>query len=136
MAAPPAKRHASRQATGPGRPRSGAADRAILAAALDVFVEQGIDGTSIEQVAEVAGVARTTVYRRWTSKEALIAQAIAEARGLPEQEAIATRLPLDKLGERLADALVETVTAPKFRKIVARLIGSLPSCPELMAVYW
>jgi len=136
MAAPPAKRHNSRPATGPGRPRSELADRAILAAALELFVEHGIDGTSIEQVAEVAGVARTTVYRRWTSKEALIAQAIAEARGLPEQEAIATRLPLDKLGQRLAEALVDTVTAPGYRKIVARLIGSLPTCPELMAVYW
>jgi AcrR family transcriptional regulator len=112
------------------------ADRAILAAALELFIEHGIDGTSIEQIAEVASVARTTVYRRWTSKEALIAQAIAEARGLPEQEAIATRLPLDRLGHQLADALIETVTEPNYRKIVARLIGSLPTCPELMAVYW
>jgi AcrR family transcriptional regulator len=131
-----AKRRGSAKPVGPGRPRSEVADRAILTAALDLFIEHGIDGTSIEQIAEVAGVARTTVYRRWTSKEALVAQAIAEARGLPEQEVIATRLPLDKLGQRLADALVETVTEPNYRKIVARLIGSLPACPDLMAVYW
>jgi len=101
-----------------------------------LFIEQGIDGASIEQIAKNAGVARTTVYRRWSSKEALIAQAIATARGAPEREAIASRVPLTRLGERLADVLVETVTAPNYRKVVARLVGSLPSCPELMAVYW
>jgi len=121
---------------GPGRPRSEVADQAILSAALELFIEQGIDGASIEQIAKNAGVARTTVYRRWSSKEALIAQAIAAARGTPEREAIASRVPLTPLGERLAEALVETVTTPNYRKVVARLVGSLPSCPELMEVYW
>ena len=131
-----AKSRNAAKPSGPGRPRSGVADQAILSAALELFIEQGIDGASIEQIAKVAGVARTTVYRRWQSKEALIAQAIAAARGTPEREAIASRVPLTRLGERLADALVETVTAPNYRKVVARLVGSLPSCPELMAVYW
>jgi AcrR family transcriptional regulator len=122
--------------SGPGRPRSEVAAQAILSAALALFIEQGIDGASIEQIAKNAGVARTTVYRRWESKEELIAEAIAAARGVPEREAIASRVPLGRLGERLSDALVEAVTAPNYRKVVARLVGSLPSCPELMAVYW
>jgi AcrR family transcriptional regulator len=131
-----AKARNGQQLDGPGRPRSKIADRAILSAALELFVEEGLDGASIDQIAKMAGVARTTVYRRWTTREALIAQAIEVARGLPEQEAIATRLPLGRLDQRLADAIVDTVTAPKYRKIVARLVGSLPSYPELMAVYW
>jgi AcrR family transcriptional regulator len=136
MHPPIAKRGHDQKSSGPGRPRSEFADQAILSAALELFIEQGIDGASIERIAKNAGVARTTVYRRWESKEALIAQAIAASRGAPEQEAIASRVPLGRLGERLADALVETVTAPNYRKVVARLVGSLPSCPELMAVYW
>jgi AcrR family transcriptional regulator len=136
MHTPSAKRPNAQKLSGPGRPRSEVADRAILSAALELFIEQGFDGASIEQIAKNAGVARTTVYRRWESKEELIAEAIAAARGTPEREAIASRVPLGRLAERLADALVETVTAPNYRKAVARLVGSLPSCAELMAVYW
>ena len=120
----------------PGRPRSEVADRAILDTALKLFVEGGIEGANIDQIAKISGVARTTIYRRWRSREALIAQAIEVGRGLPEQQAIATRLPLGRLAERLADAIVDTVTAFDYQRVVARLVGSLPSYPELMAVYW
>ncbi len=124
------------RANGPGRPRSPAADRAILQAALKLFIEHGVDGASIEQIAESAGVARTTVYRRWSSKEALLAQAIAVARGAPEQKAMANRVALRGLARRLVDALAETVAAPDYRKLMARLAGSVPSCPDLMRAYW
>jgi len=120
----------------PGRPRSELADRAILDTALKLFVEGGIEGANIDQIAKISGVARTTIYRRWRSREALIAQAIEVGRGLPEQQAIATRLPLGRLAERLADAIVDLVTAFDYQRVVARLVGSLPSYPELMAVYW
>lgn len=62
----------------PGRPRSPEADRAILDAALDLFVEEGYEGMSIEGVAARAGVGKTTIYRRWDSKEELIVAAIDE----------------------------------------------------------
>jgi AcrR family transcriptional regulator len=62
----------------PGRPRSPEADRAILDAAIDLFVEEGYEGMSIEGVAARAGVGKTTIYRRWSSKEELIVAAIDE----------------------------------------------------------
>jgi len=107
-----------------------------LHAALKLFIEHGIDGASIEQIAESAGVARTTVYRRWPSKEALLAQAIAGARGTPEQKVTANRGALGSLARRLVDALAATLTAPDYRKLIARLAGSVPSCPDLMSAYW
>jgi AcrR family transcriptional regulator len=122
--------------TGPGRPRSESADQAILSAAFDVFVERGIDGASIEEIAAKAGVARTTLYRRWSSKEELIARAIGETRGNPEQRAVSNRIPLKQLPRVLVDALAEMFTRPEFRKVAARLIGSVPTCPELMETYW
>ncbi len=61
---------AQRQAkAGRGRPRDAAADKAILRAALELFIEHGIEGASFEQIARRAGVARTTVYRRWSGRE-------------------------------------------------------------------
>jgi AcrR family transcriptional regulator len=121
---------------GPGRPRSESADTAILSAALEVFVERGIDGASIEEIAERAKVARTTLYRRWSSKEELIARAIGEMRGNPEQRALSDGIPLAQLPRVLSDALAEMLTRPEFRKVAARLIGSVPDNPKLMEVYW
>src|SRR5450432_744304 len=51
-----------------GRPRSAEADRAILAATLELLAERGLDAMSIEEVAARAGVGKTTIYRRWPSK--------------------------------------------------------------------
>ena len=48
-----------------GRPRSALAERAILAAALDLIAERGPEGLGIEQVAAKAGVGKATIYRRW-----------------------------------------------------------------------
>ncbi|HUA32935.1 MAG TPA: TetR/AcrR family transcriptional regulator [Candidatus Binataceae bacterium] len=131
----PTQKEVSSPARGRGRPRSDAADRAIRQAALQVFIERGIDAASIEQIADYAGVARTTLYRRWSSKEDLIAQAIASARGEGERQA-ANRARSRKSPGPLIDALADLVTRPEYRRLAARLIGSVPSCPKLMATYW
>ena len=120
---------------GPGRPRSEAADQAILQAAFRVFVERGVDGASIEQIADYAGVARTTLYRRWSSKEALIAKAIAAVRGEQERWA-ADRARFARSPEPLIEALADVVTRSEYKQLAARLIGSVPDSPELMETYW
>ncbi len=60
----------------PGRPRDARVDRSILDATLDLFLEDGFDAMSIESVAERAGVGKTTIYRRWQSKEELVVATI------------------------------------------------------------
>src|SRR5271165_1177039 len=111
--------------TRPGRPRSPAVDRAILRAALKLFVEGGFDGVTMEQVAKTAGVARTTLYRRWSSAEALIAQAIAAERGEPESDVPARRLSSSDLVDQLLDDVSHSLSSPDYLGIVARLIGTL-----------
>lgn len=61
-----------------GRPRSAAADRAILAATRAALVELGWSGLTLSDVATRAGVAKTTLYRRWTGKHELVVDAVAE----------------------------------------------------------
>ena len=51
-----------------GRPRSAEADRAILAATLNLLAERGLAAMSIEEIAARAGVGKATIYRRWSSK--------------------------------------------------------------------
>jgi AcrR family transcriptional regulator len=48
-----------------GRPRDEAIDAAILAAMVDELIERGFVSASMEGVAGRAGVAKTTLYRRW-----------------------------------------------------------------------
>ncbi|MFQ5555400.1 MAG: TetR/AcrR family transcriptional regulator [Acidimicrobiia bacterium] len=55
--------------------RGDAATDAILQATHDLIVEDGYAKLTIEKVASRAGVARATIYRRWTGKQALVVDA-------------------------------------------------------------
>jgi AcrR family transcriptional regulator len=54
-----------------GRPKSEEKARAILEAAKDLFLAQGLHGTSMDAVAREAGVSKQTVYGHYESKETL-----------------------------------------------------------------
>ncbi len=73
-----------------GRPRRAGADEEILTVALELLREKGYRDLNVDEVAERAGVAKTTVYRRWPTKGALVAAAIADgvvrASGAPPPE--------------------------------------------------
>jgi AcrR family transcriptional regulator len=60
----------------PGRPRSERAREAILAAAAELLLSQGLDAVSMDAVAERAGVSKATIYRWWRSKKALAMDAL------------------------------------------------------------
>jgi AcrR family transcriptional regulator len=61
---------------GRGRPRRASASTDILDAALETLAERGFRAATIESIAARAGVGRNTIYRRWSSKEELIADAL------------------------------------------------------------
>ncbi|MFF8286142.1 TetR/AcrR family transcriptional regulator [Streptomyces albus] len=60
-----------------GRPRSAAADRAILDATRAALVDLGWSRLTMSEVAHRAGVAKTTLYRRWAAKSELVVDAVA-----------------------------------------------------------
>jgi AcrR family transcriptional regulator len=64
----------------PGRPRDEALDSAILDAAVEELIERGVRGLSIEAVAARAGVAKTTLYRRWSTTNELVMDAMRALR--------------------------------------------------------
>ncbi|QFU91136.1 TetR/AcrR family transcriptional regulator [Amycolatopsis sp. YIM 10] len=114
----------------PGRPRSREADEAILTAALDLLIEQGICATSIEQVAQRAGVTRRTVYRRYPNLTALLVRAIeweyrdmeAEALNSPNVEAMLTDW-------------AAYLSQPRARLLIRRLYGTVDDLPDLLRTY-
>ena len=63
--------------SGRGRPRSTAADLAIVHATIDILLQDGYDGLTMAGVAQRAGVSTATLYRRYESKVDLVVGCIA-----------------------------------------------------------
>lgn len=61
-----------------GRPRSQKARRAVLDAARALVEKGGYHAATIEAIAERAGVAKTTIYRSWPNRAALIVDLLME----------------------------------------------------------
>jgi AcrR family transcriptional regulator len=61
-----------------GRPRDERVDKAILRAALELMAEGGIAELRMDAVAERAGVGKAAIYRRFRSKDELVASAVGE----------------------------------------------------------
>jgi len=63
---------------GRGRPPSPGIDQRILDAALELLASDGYAGFRLDELAKRAGVAKTTILRRWPSKAAIAAAAVEQ----------------------------------------------------------
>lgn len=66
----------ARRPTGAGRPRDPDVDARVLAAAIAVYAAQGWAGFSFEEVARSAGAGKSSLYRRWPTRIALLLDAV------------------------------------------------------------
>jgi len=57
---------------------------AVLRTALEVLGEVGYDGLRVEEVARRSEVNKTTIYRRWSTREALVREALMTLTRVPE----------------------------------------------------
>ena len=114
------------------RRRSSRAHAAILAATIDLLAELGFAGLTIEGIAAVAGVGKSTIYRHWSSK----AQLVIEAFG-----SIARVDPPIRTGDLRTDlvarlrALITAVNSPKLGPIIPSLIDAAERDPELAELH-
>lgn len=60
----------------PPRDKAGEVDQRILAAARAVFLENGLAGASIDEIARLARAGKPTIYARFPTKEALFAAVV------------------------------------------------------------
>ncbi len=82
---------------------------------------------TIEGVAERAGVGKTTVYRRWSSKEELVVASVA--RLIPEAEAPDTggvHSDLVALLTQFQEVLATTAAGQVFPRMAAEIAGGTP----------
>ena len=117
-----------------GRARGKPIERAILAAVLDELAEHGLEGLSVSRIAEVSEVNKTTIYRRWPTREALVAAALEgalreAADALHDTGSLRgdLRAMLDTVAERMASpagrALVQAAMSEASTAAVAELAG-------------
>jgi AcrR family transcriptional regulator len=104
---------------------------AVHAAALAELVDKGYAALSVENVAQRAGVHKTTVYRRWTDRDSLLVDALAEH--------LAADIPIPDTGtieadlRALARSLVQTFSGPTGQAILAAMFTGAAHLPEIAA---
>jgi AcrR family transcriptional regulator len=117
----------------PGRPRSAAADSAIMQATLELLLDAGYRGLTMEQVRAQAGVGKATLYRRYGSKQELVT---AVVRHLNQD------IPLPDTGNVRDDilAVVGSVLAAAARvgaaTFMPRMLAESAGDPEMQAIFY
>lgn len=64
----------------PGRPRDTTLEATVLAATVDLLLERDTRDVTVAAITERSGVSRAAVYRRWSSREELLASALDSVR--------------------------------------------------------
>ncbi|MDS0131902.1 MULTISPECIES: TetR/AcrR family transcriptional regulator [unclassified Amycolatopsis] len=101
---------------------------AITNAVLNELAEQGYGRLSMEAVAKRAGVGKSALYRRWRSKDEMIAAVVTEFSVTRAVEADTGSLRGD-LRETM-QALIDWLTHPLFSRILPDLVAEDARNPE------
>jgi AcrR family transcriptional regulator len=117
----------------PGRPRSHQSHQAMLQATLELLAEVGFDAMSIDGISARAGVGKTTIYRRYASKEELVADAIESVR---EEIMIPDTGNLQGDIDALIQHAAQITLSPLGRQTVAMIISSASSNTQFAQIYW
>jgi AcrR family transcriptional regulator len=116
----------------PGRPRSEASHQAIIQATLELLVDAGYSALTMEAVRTRAGVGKATIYRRWSSKEELVRDAIVflhDRFDTPDTGSLRGDY------EALATAVRASATRGGASTLMPRLLGEAVNDPELFAIF-
>ena len=125
------KRAVSEARTGPGRPRSKRSEDAIINATTRLLTHEGYGRLTLSKVAARARASKSTIYRRWPTKEHLVIEAFNRWPML---------IPRDS-GNLLSDLLdlyqqsLRVLYRPPLNAIMPALIAERSRNPALAAVF-
>jgi TetR/AcrR family transcriptional regulator, mexJK operon transcriptional repressor len=128
-----------RKPRGRGRPRDPAKLEAIVGAAYDLFLDRGIAATTMDLVAERAGVSKMTVYANFQDKPALLA-AVFDRRiktmRLPDLAVGSNlNLSLERLAE-FGELTASLLTRPEVVRETRLMVEGAADQPRLVAVFY
>jgi AcrR family transcriptional regulator len=117
----------------PGRPRSEASHQAILRATLELLLETGYRALTMEGVRARAGVGKATIYRRWSSKEELVRDAVVLLHDdLQAPDTGSLRGDYEGMAARVRAAAQRAGAAT----LMPRLLGDVANDPDLRAIFY
>jgi AcrR family transcriptional regulator len=117
----------------PGRPRSEASHQAIIRATLELLLETGYRALTMEGVRARAGVGKATIYRRWSSKEELVRDAIVFLHDdLEAPDTGSLRGDYEGMAARVRSAAQRAGAAT----LMPRLLGETALDPDLHAIFY
>jgi AcrR family transcriptional regulator len=129
-----AERNQAIEASSPSvDPRVARTRATVLGAAIDLLAERGYSGFSVEALVERTGVAKTTLYRHWPTRDDLLAAAIAKLDGTGLDGAV----PLPDTGSVRQDLLelqarrVQAARTPQWERCMPALVEAAAHHPEL-----
>ena len=103
-----------------------------MEALIALVAEQGYAGTSMDQIAERAGVSKATIYRRWSSKDALIVDA---HRSMLEETEVPDTGTLRGDLVALSDRMAEVFEDPRIAGMMQASAGEMLTNRELGEVF-
>ena len=110
-------------------PRVVRSRQCILRATVQLMAERGVPAVSIEAIAERAGVAKTTIYRHWPTREALLADAWTSV-GYPEPTT-APAADLDEWVAQIAQAVGTRISTPPMSVLLPDLLAAAERDPKM-----
>jgi hypothetical protein len=129
------KKKVSRAAGGEaeaGDARVAKSKKAVMAATLQLLGEQGLGGVSVDEVSKRSGVAKTTIYRHWSGREALLVDACSTMGAKPEAPDTGSfKGDLTAIVTRMAGRL----RSDKWASILPSVIDAAERDPQLAAVH-
>lgn len=113
-------------------PRVARSRAAVLATAVDIVVERGPAALTIEAVVARSGVARSTIYRHWPTRDELLVDVFRF--GAPSPSRPDASLPFTDAMQVFLHDLVEQLSEPKWARILPALLALKAYEPTLAAI--
>jgi len=105
--------------------------QAVMAATFGLLTEAGLGGVSVDEVSRRSGVAKTTIYRHWPTRAALLLDACSQLTARPEApDTGSVAGDLAALAESIADRLTG-----RWSSVLPSVIDAAERDPELAALH-
>lgn len=114
------------------RPLSQHARQKAIDAAISMVADTGISGVTMDGVAKLSGVAKTTLYRHWKSGSELLVDALdCTIESVPTPDTGSLRGDL----RAMATTIVSIANQPGNRRLIFDMLSAAAADPELAAVH-
>lgn len=110
-------------------PRVVRSRRAVLAAATELLVEAGPRGVTVDAVAARSGVAKSTMYRHWPSRTALLIDVMSS--NMPEIPPPPSELGFETALRQLVSDVATMLASPEWLALLPALMSLKQHLPEI-----